>query len=334
MHADLSTNYLGLPLRNPIVASASPLTGDLATLRRLEQAGVAAAVLPSLFEEQIRFDEQRINSVYEYQAYCSAESLSYFPEVLDYNVGPDDYLRLIEDAKKSVAMPVIASLNGSSPGGWASFAKQFQDAGADAIELNIYFVPTDPQLTSAAVESQYADLVRNVRESVSIPVAVKLGAQFSSIPHFAACLAEAGANGLVLFNRYLEPDINLDSLQVTPQLLLSSHHEMRLPMRWIAILRDQTNLSLAATSGVHSAQDAVKLLLVGADVCMMASALLQKGADYAGKVLQDIQDWLDENEYKSVEQLKGSMSYGNSPDSGQWERANYMKAIVSFTSVH
>lgn len=334
MRADLRTSYLGLTLTNPIMASAGPLTGDLDSLRQLEQAGIAAVVLPSLFEEQISRDEQRINSVYEYQAYSTAESLSYFPEIKDYNVGPREYLQLIGSAKRAVSVPIIGSLNGCTPGGWARFAKLFQEAGADAIELNIYFVPTDPRETAYDVESRYIELVATVRDAVTIPVAVKLGAQFSNLPHFVSRLATVGAKGVVLFNRYLEPDIDLDTLQVTPQLVLSSRHELRLPLRWIAILRDQLAMSLAATSGVHFPEDAIKLLLVGADVCMMTSALLKHGAEYVGEMIEGVQNWLDVNGYESVDQLKGSMSYGNSPDSGQWERANYMKAIVSYTAIH
>lgn len=334
MRAELRTSYLGLSLGNPIVAAASPLTGDLDTLRRLEQTGIAAAVLPSLFEEQISHDEQRIHALYEYQAFSSAESLSYFPKLKDYNVGPRDYLRLLEAAKKSVSIPVIGSLNGSSPGGWARYAKLIEEAGADAIELNIYFIPTDPEMTSADVEERYLDLVAAVGDAVAIPVAVKIGAHFSNLANFVPRLGNAGADGVVLFNRFLEPDIDLHSLQITPQLVLSNRHELRLPLRWIAILRDQTAMSLAATSGIHYSEDIVKLLLVGADVCMLASTLLKHGVDYVGELLPQVQDWLDVNGYKSVEQLRGSMSYGNCPDSGQLERANYMKAIVSYTSAH
>lgn len=334
MRADLRTYYLGLLLKNPVVASASPLTADLDSLRQLEQAGIAAVVLPSLFEEQITHDEQQLNAVYEYHSYAAAESLSYFPKLRDYNVGPRDYLRLIEDAKRAISVPVIGSLNGCSPGGWAQFAKLFQEVGADAVELNIYFVPTDPHVTSYDVESQYLELVAEVRQAVKIPVAVKIGAQFTNLPNFVARLAEAGAGAVVLFNRFLEPDIDLNTLQVTPQLVLSSRHEARLPMRWIAILRDQVAISLAATSGIQHADDAIKLLLVGADVVMIASALLMHGADYVSETIDRMQTWLDINNYDSVQQLKGSMSYGNSPDSGQWERANYMKAIISYTAAH
>jgi dihydroorotate dehydrogenase (fumarate) len=334
MRADLRTWYLGLALKNPIVASASPLTGDLDTLRQLEHGGVAAVVLPSLFEEQICHDEQRINALYEYQAHSTAESLSYFPELRQYSVGPRDYLRMIEEAKKIMTVPVIGSLNGSSPGGWVRFAKLFEENGADAVELNIYFVPTDPGVTAAEVEARYVDLVATVRQAVKIPVAVKIGAQFTNLSNFAGRLAKAGADGIVLFNRYLEPDVDLHSLQITPQLVLSTRHELRLPLRWIAILRDQLAISLAATSGIHYPEDVVKLLLVGADACMIASSLLKHGVDYVTELTRELQNWLDVNGYDSVEQLKGSMSYGNCPDSGQLERANYMKAITSYTAVH
>ena len=334
MRAQLTTNYLGLKLKNPIVASAGPLTGDLETLHDLQDAGVAAAVLPSLFEEQITRDEQRIHALYEFQAYASAESLSYFPKTGDYNVGPRSYLKLLETAARSLCIPVIGSLNGSSPGGWARYAKLFQEAGAAAIELNIYFIATDPKMTAADVESQYIDLVAGVRDVVSIPIAVKIGPQFSSLCNFVPRLAAVGADGVVLFNRFLEPDIDLEVLKIIPQLVLSNRHELRAPLRWIAILRDQVEISLAATSGVHFPEDVIKLLLVGADVCMLTSALLKHGVGYVTELIDHVQNWLDLHGYESVEQIKGSMSYGNSPDAGNLERANYMKAIVSYTAAH
>jgi dihydroorotate dehydrogenase (fumarate) len=333
VHADLTTNYLGLALKNPIVASAGPLTGDLDALRELEQEGVAAAVLPSLFEEQITRDEQRIHLLYEHQTYSFAESLSYFPHVNDYNAGPGEYLKLLETAKKSVSIPIIGSLNGSSPGGWARYAKLIQEAGADAIELNIYFVATDPSMSAIDVECQYTELVATVREVVSIPIAVKLGCQFTNLTNFVPRLAQAGARGVVLFNRFQEPDIDLEKLQTVPSLVLSNRHELRAPLRWIAILRDQVSLSLGATSGIHYPEDVIKLLLVGADACLITSTLLRQGAPYVAEMLNAIQTWLDKHEYESVEQLKGSMSYGNCPNAGQYERANYMKAIVSYTAV-
>jgi dihydroorotate dehydrogenase (fumarate) len=325
---------MGMSLKNPIVASAGPLTGDVDTLQRLEEAGVAAAVLPSLFEEQINYDQQRINDLYEFQTFAFAESLSYFPEIKDLNVGPRDYLRLLENAKKATSIPIIGSLNGSTSGGWARHAKLIQNAGADAIELNIYFIATDPKMSSDAVEWRYIDLVATVRDVVQIPVAVKIGPQFSNLANFIPRLAQAGASGVVLFNRFLEPDIDLEALSIVPQLVLSNRHEMRSPLRWIAILRDQVSISLAATSGIHFPEDVIKLLLVGADVCMLTSSLLKHGVDYVAEMLEHVQNWLDLNGYDSVEQLKGSMSYGNSPGCGAFERANYMKAIVSYTAVH
>jgi dihydroorotate dehydrogenase (fumarate) len=334
MRADLTTNYLGMSLKNPIVASAGPLTGDVEFLQRLEQAGVAAAVLPSLFEEQINRDEQRLHALYEFQNYASAESLSYFPKLKDFNVGPHQYLQLVEEAKRSLSFPVIGSLNGSSPGGWARYAKLIQEAGADAIELNIYFVATDPEQTSADVEGRYVELVSTVRDTVQIPIAVKIGPQFSSLCNFIPRLIKCGANGVVLFNRYLEPDVDLESLTVVPQLALSNPNEMRAPLRWIAILRDQISVSIGATSGIHTFADIAKLLLVGADACLITSVLLRKGADYVADLLSQLQEWLRTNGYDSVEQMKGSMSRGNCANAGDLERANYMKAIVSYTAAH
>ena len=332
MTVDLRTCYLGLSLPNPIVASSGPLTSDLDSLAQLEQAGVAAAVLPSLFEEQIVGDELRIHALYERQADVSAESLSFIPEVHDYQTGPGDYLKRLVEAKRRVSIPVIASLNGSSPGGWARYARLLQDAGADAIELNVYFVPTDPKVTSLEVESNYVDLVAIVRQSVAIPIAVKLGAQFTNLTNFVPRLAAAGADGVVLFNRYLEPDLDLELMRLTPELVFSSRHEIRLPLRWIAILRDQTPMSIAATSGVHEPHDALKLLLAGADVCMVASTLLKRGPAQATRLIEGIREWLETHEYDSIEQLKGSMSRGNCPEAGALERANYMKALASYVA--
>lgn len=332
MAVDLSTQYLGMKLKNPLgVAACPPLTGDLDMLRRLEEAGAAFAVMPSLFEEQIEHEELEIARLYEYQTESFAESLTYFPELQDYNTGPKKYLQHIETAKQTTAIPIIGSLNGSSKGGWIRYAKAIEEAGADALELNIYFVPTDPDMTSADVEQRYVDLVADVRQSVSIPLAVKIGQNFTSLPNLAQRLVAAGANGLVLFNRYVEADVDLETLQLKPDLVLSNRHEARVPIRWIAIVRDQLNASLAATSGVHRMQGAVKLLLAGADVIMMASILLQKGSGFLSTLLDDVRTWLEENEYESVEQMKGSMSRGNCPDPSALERANYMKALTSYT---
>jgi dihydroorotate dehydrogenase (fumarate) len=334
MNVDLSTRYLGLPLKNPLGVSACPLTRNLDTLRRLEDAGASVAVLPSLFEEQIRHEEEELQRLYEYQAESYAESLTYFPEFEDYNTGPNEYLRHIEAAKRAVSIPIIGSLNGTSDGGWTRYAHGIERAGADALELNIYFVPTDPQLTAAQVEQRYVDLVAKVCRSVTIPVAVKIGPHFTSLPNFARRLVFAGASGLVLFNRYLEADIDLESLQFRPDLVLSNRHEARVPIRWIAILRDQIRASLAATSGVHRVEGIVKLLLAGADVTLMASILLMKGPDFLRTLLVQLADWLELHEFSSVEQLKGSMSRSNCANASALERANYTQALVNYSTQH
>lgn len=331
MSVDLTTRYMGLALKNPLVASAGPLTGDLDSLRRLQDAGIAAAVMPSLFEEQIEHDELELNRLAESHTESFAESLTYFPSVEDYNVGPRDYLQQLEEAKRQLAIPVLASLNGSSEGGWTRYARSMQEAGADALELNIHFVPTAARTAATDVEQRYVDLVASIRSSVKIPLAVKLGPYFTSIPNIAQRIVEAGADGLVLFNRFLEPDIDLESLQFTPNLVLSSRHELRLPLRWIAILRDQVPAALAATSGVHAAEDVIKVLLAGADVAMMTTVLLRQGVGQVGQILGQLVEWLEANEYTSVDQLQGSMSYGNCPDPSALQRANYMKALTSFT---
>lgn len=330
MSVDLATRYLGISLDHPVVASAGPLTAGVDELQRLEDAGIAAAVLPSLFEEQINHDEKQVAMLYDHQADSFAESLSYFPEIGAEGGTPDDYLRMIEKAKAVVSIPILASLNGASPGGWTRYAKQMQEAGADAIELNIYFVATDPEMTAEDVEARYVELVALVREAVSIPLSVKIGARFSSIPNFAQKLIGAGAEGLVLFNRYRAPDIDLSTLQVRPDVVLSRRDELRLPLRWIGILRDQVSVSLAATTGVHTAGDVVKALLVGADVAMITSGLLKRGIECIGEIVQELRAWLEENEYHSVQQIKGSMSLGNCPDPSAFARANYMKTLVDF----
>jgi dihydroorotate dehydrogenase (fumarate) len=332
MSVDLTTRYLGLTLRNPVVASACPLTGEIDTLLRLEHAGVGAVVLPSLFEEQIEHDEMELHRVQEFGAESFAEALSYFPELEDYNTGPETYLELIQSAKKQCTVPVIASLNGTSKGGWVRYAREIEQAGADAMELNVYFLATDPDATAEHVELQYLDLVSAVRQTVSVPLAVKIGPYFSSLPNMARRFAAAGADGLVLFNRFMQPDIDLERLAVDPRVELSTAAELRLPLRWIAILRSQLTVSLAATTGVHSADDVLKLLLVGADVAMSASALLQHGPDHVRTLVEGVRRWMEEKEYTSVQQMKGSMSAGHAPDPGAFERANYMKALTSYTT--
>jgi dihydroorotate dehydrogenase (fumarate) len=331
MSVDLSTKYLGLKLKNPLVVAASPLSGKIDWLKRLEAAGVSAAVLPSLFEEQIEHDEMEMTKVQEFHTESFAESLTYFPEEQDYRSGPEEYLESIGAAKKAVKIPIIASLNGTSRGGWVRYAKMMQDAGADAIELNVYYIATDPDMTGEDVESRYLDLVSAVKDSVSIPLAVKVGPYFSAMANMAKRLTEAGADGLVLFNRFLQPDINLDTLETTTKMVLSDPFELLAPLRWVAILHGRVDTSLAITSGIHNGGALAKALLAGADVGMIASVIYEEGLDYVGSILQDLTQWMEDKEYDSVEQLKGSMSQENCPDPEAFARGNYMKTLVSYT---
>lgn len=332
MTVDLRTSYLGLELAHPIVPSASPATGTLDALHRLEAAGASAIVLPSLFEEQIKHEEAEIQRLAEFAAESFAEAtFGYFPEMTDYNTGPGPYLKLIRDAKATLGIPVIASLNGFSAGGWIAYAKKIQDAGADALELNIYFVPGDPAEPGTAVEQQYLELIQQCRESVEIPIAVKIGPYFSSVANMVSRIVDAGADGLVLFNRYMMPDVDLEALTVTPALQLSDPSELRLPLRWIALLHGKVNASLALSSGVHSAQDALKGLLTGADVTMMTSALLDHGPEYLTTVIDGVAQWLHEHEYVSVEQAKGSLSEQAAPDPEAFSRSSYMQTLISYT---
>ncbi len=330
MSVDLSTRYLGLDLKNPIVVSACSLGGKLENLRRFEDAGASAVVLPSLFEEQIEHDEMAIHNLFEFTSEKFPEALTFFPEIDDYKTGPDTYLRLVEDAKAALRIPVIASLNGTSTGGWTHYARLIEGAGADALELNIYHVVTDPELTAQDVEERYLDLVHSVRESIGIPLAVKIGAAFSALPNMARKLANSGADGLVLFNRFLQPDIDLETLEVSPHLVLSTSDELRLPLRWMAILRPQLELSLAASTGVHAAADVAKLLLAGADVTMVASALYKHGPTHLTTLLEGLTSWLTEKEYESVGQMRGSLSQMNAPEPDAFERANYIKTLIHF----
>jgi dihydroorotate dehydrogenase (fumarate) len=331
MSVDLSTTYLGLELRNPLVAAASPLTGDLDALRGMEESGAAALVLPSLFEEQLERDALAIRRLLTAGPAEFAEVLARLPELDHYNSGPPGYLRSIKQAKAAVSIPVIASISGSANGDWTGHAWLMEEAGADALELNIYFVPSDPDATAAAVESRYVDLVASVAEVTTIPVAVKLGPYFSSLPNLARRLVEAGADGLVLFNRYLQPEIALDTLQAMPHLALSTPEELRLSLRWIAILRPQTSASLAGVSGVHAAEDVVKLILAGADVAMTASALLRHGPAHFRALLDGLRSWMEDKKVDSLAAIKGSLSAANCPDPSAFERANYVRAIASFS---
>jgi dihydroorotate dehydrogenase (fumarate) len=332
MSIDLSTRYLGMGLKHPIVASASPLTGSIDSLKRLEDAGIAAVVLPSLFEEQIEHDEMATHNLMLYGSELSPEATGFFPEQQRYNTGPDRYLALITDAKKALSVPVIASLNGYTPGGWTGMARQLEQAGADAIELNVYFLATKLDDSSAAVESRYIDLVKSVAGQVKVPVAVKVAPYFSAMANMASRMAQAGASGLVLFNRFLQPDIELDELQVAPHLVLSTSDELRLALRWIAILRGRVDASLAATGGAHTPEDVLKLLLAGADCVMVASSLLRSGPAHIEVLVRGVRDWLVERDYSSIEQMKGSLSQQACPDPDAFERSNYMKALTSYTS--
>jgi dihydroorotate dehydrogenase (fumarate) len=330
MSVDLRTRYLGLQLASPLVVSACTLTSKVETLVRLEEAGAAAVVLPSLFEEEIVHDEMEAYKFYEDPANSFSEAMTYFPEVEDRQSGPEAHLRHVEAAKAALTIPVIGSLNGTSRGGWVRYARLIQDAGADALELNVYFVVTDPDMTATELEYRYLELVGDVRESISIPLAVKISPYFSALPNMARRLVASGADGLVLFNRFLQPDIDPETRSVTPNLVLSTSDELRLPLRWIAILRDQLRTSLAATTGVHTAEDVIKLLLAGADVTMLASALYKRGPDHLRVLLEGVRAWLEEKEYQSVEQMKGSVSQENSADPSAFERSNYIKTLTTF----
>lgn len=329
---ELSTRWLGLNLPNPIIASACPQNAELDLLKQLEDAGAAAAVMPSLFEEQIEFEEWQFGGLTDYGAESFVEAGSYFPALTNYNSGPDQYLENIERARKAVSIPIIGSLNGVTRGGWTRFARQIESAGASALELNMYYLPTDPKITSAQIEETYLDLVREVKSNISIQLGVKIGPFFSSLPNFAARLVEAGADGLILFNRFLQPDLKNDLTEIEPLLSLSDHREIRLPLRWIAILFGRIQTSLAATSGVSSGEDVIKMLLSGADVTMITSIIMKKGPGIITEMLNHMQHWMREHGYRSVEQLKGSMSHRNCPNPAALERSNYMKALTSFQS--
>jgi dihydroorotate dehydrogenase (fumarate) len=327
---DLSTSYCGLKLKNPIVPSASPLSHALDTMRRLEDAGASAIVMYSLFEEQIEHETKELNHYTTYGTESFAEALSYFPEVGEYNLGPDEYITMIRKAKQSLGIPVIGSLNGVSPGGWISYAKKIEEAGADALELNVYYIPTDPKRTGQDVENLYVDILKQVKQTVRIPVAMKLGPFFSAMANMAARLDDAGADALVLFNRFYQPDIDLETLEVKPNVILSTPQALRLPLRWIAILHGRVKANLAATSGIHNAEDVLKMLMAGADVTQMCSSLLRNGPHHIERVLADLTQWMQEHEYVSVRQMKGSMSQKSIADPAAFERANYMKALQSF----
>lgn len=326
---DLSTTYLGLKLKNPIVPSAGPVSSEISNIKALEDAGASAVVLYSLFEEQIEMES--LEHAYFTTAHNDsfAEATSYFPTDIDYKLGPEEYLEHIRKAKEAVDIPVIASLNGKSTGGWIKYAKYMQEAGADALELNIYLLATDFNRTGQEIEKTYIDVVKEVKKSVKIPVAVKLSPFFSSVAWMAHELDKAGADGLVLFNRFYQPDIDLENLEVVPNVLLSTPMAMRLPLRWVGILYGRLQADLAATSGIYSEKDVLKMIMAGAKVTQMLSSILKFGPGHITDVLAKMRFWMEANEYESVEQMRGSMSYLNVSDPSQFERANYMKVLSS-----
>jgi len=327
---DLSTNYLGLKLKNPVVVSASPLTEKLENFPRLEDAGASAIVMYSLFEEQIEAESENIDSALEYGTNSYAESTSYLPDMPKYHIGPDRYLDLLRKGKAAVSIPVIASLNGSSPGGWVRYSEYMEQAGADALELNIYSIPTDPNTTGSQLEQGYCDLVSQIRSSIRIPVAVKLGPYFSSMPNMARRLERAGASALVLFNRFYQPDLDLENLEVIPNLVLSNPYELLLRLHWVAILYGQVRLDLAVTGGVHTGQEVLKAMMAGARVAMMTSALLKHGIDHLKDVQAYLLAWMEDHEYESIRQMQGSMARKSVSNPAAFERANYMKVLSSY----
>jgi dihydroorotate dehydrogenase (fumarate) len=327
---DLTTNYLGLNLKNPFCASSSPLTNKVETARKLEEAGVAAIVLPSLFEEQIIHEALRLDRDYLRGTESYAEALSYLPDYGQYSIGPDKYLENLSNIKKAVEIPVLGSLNGVSTGGWVDYARRIEQAGADALELNLYEICTDPEMGSQELEDRHVALVEDVRARVSIPLAVKLSPFYTALPNFTRRLTEAGANGLVLFNRFYQPDFDLEELDVVPHLVLSNSHEMRLPLRWIAILHGRIPADFALTGGVHSAEDLIKAVMAGACAANVASELLMHGFGRVSEILNDVQEWMENHEYVSIKQMLGSMSQQAVGDPSAFERANYMKVLSSY----
>ena len=328
--SDLSTSYLGLSLKNPLVVSPSPLCEDLGAIRKMEDAGASAVVLHSLFEEQLTLNSQDLDRFLTSGTESFAEALSYFPDMGQFKLGPEAYLEHIQKAKKAVKIPIIGSLNGVSTGGWVSFAKKIEQAGADALELNVYYIATDPDMSGPQVEQMYADLVRDVRGSLKIPIAVKLGPYFSSMASVARRLDQAGANGLVLFNRFYQPDFDLEKLEVTPNLNLSRSEELRLRLCWVAILSGRIKADMAITGGVHTAEDVIKSMMAGAKVAMMTSALLKNGVEYLKTVREGIAAWMEKHEYASIRQMQGSMSQKSVAEPAAFVRANYMKVLRSY----
>lgn len=331
---DLHTDYLGLRLRSPIVASPGPLTGDVDQVMELERAGVGAVVLPSLFEEQIEHDTNEIDRLFSLHSDSFGEAATMLPELDDYNNGVDRYLEHVEAVKRSVDIPVIASLNGANIGGWVRYARLLADAGADAIELNLYTVAADPIVSSQALESEQFGLVAILADEVDVPLAVKISPFYSSLASFVMALQEAGARGVVMFNRFYQPDLDLETLDVQPRLALSSPEELRLPLRWTGIMREHLSMSIAASTGVHSGQDVAKLVLVGADVAMTTSSLLRYGAAHVATIEAELREWMSEHDYESIDQMKGAVRNEVAADPSGYERANYIGNLAAYTSRH
>ncbi len=327
---DLSTNYLGLNLKNPLVASASPVSKSIDKARKLEEAGVSAIVMYSLFEEQIIHESLELDHYLTRGTDSFAEAMTYLPDGGMYSVGPEKYLNQVNGLKKALSIPVIGSLNGVSKGGWTSYAKQIQDAGADALELNLYYIPTDPDLTAQELENAQVELVAQVKSVITIPLAVKLSPFITALPNFARRVVEAGANGLVLFNRFYQPDFDLEELEIVHNLDLSTSAELRLPLRWISILYGKVSADFALTSGVHTANDVLKSMMAGAKVAMMASNLLHNGEQVIPSMLNELGWWMESHEYESIKQMQGSMSQKSVKEPAAFERANYMKVLNSF----
>jgi dihydroorotate dehydrogenase (fumarate) len=330
---DLTTKYLGMQLRTPLVVSASPLSQEIGGIRSLEDAGASAVVLYSLFEEQLHQEALDLELHLNAGTESFAEALTYFPQSSEFHTGPEGYLDHIRKAKAAVDIPIIASLNGATLGGWTKFARQIEQAGADAIECNLYFIPTNMDIPGSETEKIYTDILREVKGAVHIPVAVKLSPFFSNFAHVAKQFDQLGADGLVLFNRFYQPDIDLEKLEIVPNVLLSTPQALRLPLTWIGILHGRIRASMAATSGVHGPEDVIKLLMVGADVTMMCSALLRYGIGHLRHVEQGVQEWMAAHEYESVQQMQGSMSQLHCPDPGAFERAQYMRAVKGLQHV-
>jgi dihydroorotate dehydrogenase (fumarate) len=327
---NLTTKYLGFKLRTPLVPSASPLSEKIDNIKRMEDAGASAIVFHSLFEEQVRRDHHELQFYLDQGTDSYAESLSYFPEHADFKVGPEAYLEHIAEAKAAVAIPIIGSLNGATFGGWMKYAREIEQAGADALELNIYNVQSDADRPAEDIENEYLTIIASIKTQLNIPVAVKLSPFFTNFAHFARRADRQGADALVLFNRFYQPDIELETLEISPNILLSTPMAMRLPMRWIAMLYGRIGADLAATSGIHRATDALKMLMAGADVTMLCSILLRRGIAHISVLEREMREWMEEHEYESIEQLKGSMSQKNCPDPGAFERAQYMKALATY----